>query len=297
MIGASLERAAPHGQGSTAIPVESYLLEEVRSLSALLAGVEVVVDCEPAGVALLPARGRRLVRCTRHLLKSVLRAGGVREIDLTVRADARSGSPMLFLSVRAIGDEAQPGVADTAREAAPHRRQRLAFESKRAMLLSRRDGAEQRLTLALEMPFEIFPDPQWPARPGSRVLVADDNSRVRRVARRMLERRGFEVAEAPGAIALLAELDPHRSSARPDWLLVDEGWLRPADARGRGLISAVEATMPADRVVVLSNRASGATARHLRIAKPFGGAELQFSLAAGSPERKLEAEVPYSLSL
>jgi CheY-like chemotaxis protein len=296
-MGTVLQRDAPLDQESKAIPVESYLLQEVRSLSALLAGVEVVVDCEPPGVALIPARARRLVRCSRHLMKSVLRAGGVREIDLTVRADARSGSPMIFLSVRAIGNEADPGVSGPARDAASHRRQRLTHDSKRAMLLSRRDGGEQRLTLALELPFEILPDPQSPAPPGSRVLVADDNSRVRRVARRMLERRGFEVAEAPGAIALLAELDPHRPSARPDWLLVDEGWLRPADARGRGLMSAVEAAMPADRVVVLSNRTSVAATRHPRVAKPFGGAELQFSLVAMSPERKLEAEVPYSLSL
>ena len=56
MIGVGLEREAPHDQGSTAIPVESYLLEEVRSLSALLAGVEVVVDCEPLTVMLVKNR-------------------------------------------------------------------------------------------------------------------------------------------------------------------------------------------------------------------------------------------------
>lgn len=277
--------------------VEPRLLELVRGLPEAADGVEIVVDCEPPGLAVTPARAERLERCCRNLLASALLGAGAREIDLCLRADLEGGAPVIYVSMRRIAAEAEAPAGAGPRRFV-HSERHLLRDSDNAILLARRDGAERRLTLALDMPFEIVAEPPSPAALATRVLVADDNPRVRRVARRLLERRGFEVAEANGAVALLAELDPQRRAAPPDWVLIDEGWLRPEDHNGRGLLPAVEAAMPAGRVVLLSDRRGRWIGGHRRLAKPFGGEELQTSLGAGSPpERNVAAEMPYSLSL
>lgn len=266
------------GDGAPTL-VEPGLVAELRIATADRAGLEAVVDCAPVGLALSPDRARRLARCARHLLREAVAGTGAREVDLTVRAERRAGAPVVYVSVRTV-DETEPSPAGRRRDLARREpRRQLVQEKGSALLLARCEGRERRLTLALEMPFEVLADREVPGPTAERVLVADDNPRVRRVARRILERCGFSVAEVPGAIALLAELDPHRAMAPPDWLLVDEGWLKPVDAAGRGLLPALEATMPAERVVVLSSRCAAESAGRRCVAKPFGGAELQSTLA------------------
>jgi CheY-like chemotaxis protein len=285
------------GRLPAAVRVEPRLVELVDALPAAVDGVEIVVDCEPPRLAFAPERVERLARCARRLLDSALAGAEARQIDLCVRADYRGEAPMIYLSLRMVAADghARRGAVTPGR--ARHERS-LVRGSGKAILLSRREGDESRLTLALEMPFEVEAELPRTTVLATRVLVADDNARVRKVARRLLERRGFEVAEATGAIALLAELDPQRAGPAPDWVLVDEGWLRPADGAGRGLLTAIEAAVPVDRIVLLSGRRCRFGSRHRRLAKPFGDDQIQASLDDGSvPARNVEAERPYSLSL
>lgn len=297
MICPQLPRLEYEAISATSVCVEPRLLDLVRALPAAGDGVEVVVDCEPPGLAVGSAEIGTLERCCRLLLDSALAGAPAREVDLSVRADRRGEAPMICLSMRKIlADAGAPEAGDEGRIA--QRELDLVQGGTRAILVARRVGLEKRLSVALAMPFETLAEPAPTLGTPTRVLVADDSAQVRRVVRRLLERRGFEVAEAAGAVDLLAALDPLRCAVAPDVVLVDEDWLRPDPATGSALANAVEAVVPAERVVRLSNRRAQRTGAARRLVKPLGGDELQASLGAGSPPaRKAEAEIPYSLSL
>lgn len=278
-----------------AVCVEALLLELARALPDHADGVEILVDCEPRRLAVSVDGAGQIEACCRHLLASALTGARAREIDLSVRADLRGETPMIYLSMRKI--LAATGECDSAIGPRVHSELHRGGAATRAVLLARRDGRENRFTVALEIPFAVHPEPAPSVGPPVRVLVSDANPRARRVLRRQLERRGFEVAEAGRAIEVIAAIDPLAGPEPPDWVLIDEGLLRSADA-GRGLLAAVEAVVPAERIRLLSNRRARRAGGARCLAKPVGSEDLQLSPAVVSvPDRNAAAERPYSLSL
>src|SRR3954463_5825192 len=85
-----------------------------------------------------------------------------------------------------------------------------------------------------------------------RVLIADDSPYFRRAARRLLERRGYEVvgevASADAAVEAVACLEP-------DAVLLDV--LLP-DGSGFGVCATITATEPAPAVLLMSTEDFGA---------------------------------------
>jgi CheY-like chemotaxis protein len=122
-----------------------------------------------------------------------------------------------------------------------------------------------------------------PARARPLVLVADDDATVCTVARRLLERGGYDVDVVQSGRDALMRL---REGIRPDFLIAD---LRMADGSGGWLVSQVGYEFPdlLSRTVVITGDAAGAAAAHLSarwrlplLAKPMTGAELVGALAA-----------------
>ena len=114
-------------------------------------------------------------------------------------------------------------------------------------------------------------------------LVVDDDAPMRAMARHVLEKRGYEVAEADGG---REAMDALRRGPLPDLLITD---LKMADGSGGWLVSQVGYEFPAlvARTVVITGAASGAAAAHVStrwrcpvLAKPFTGEELIGALKA-----------------
>jgi CheY-like chemotaxis protein len=141
------------------------------------------------------------------------------------------------------------------------------------------------------MPAELTPPPdakQPPSEGGSGgrrhplALVADDDAPMRAMARHVLEKHGYEVAEADGGREAMEQL---RRGPLPDLLITD---LKMADGSGGWLVSQVGYEFPAlvARTVVITGAASGAAAAHVAarwqcpvVAKPFTETDLLEAIA------------------
>jgi CheY-like chemotaxis protein len=140
------------------------------------------------------------------------------------------------------------------------------------------------------MPAERTPPPE-PNPPPSRrtagqkppqALVVDDDAPMRAMARHVLEKQGYEVAEAEGGREAMVKL---RGGPLPDLLVTD---LKMADGSGGWLVSQVGYEFPAlaARTVVITGAASGAAAAHVAarwacpvVAKPFTDSDLLAAIA------------------
>lgn len=121
----------------------------------------------------------------------------------------------------------------------------------------------------------------------ARILVVDDDSRIREVVTRMLIHAGHEVAAAENAVAALRLW--HEQAA--DLVLTD---LRLPDRSGFALIHELRTLSPSLPVVVASGdtgqspeqlREAEQEGRVLVLKKPFRGAELLSMIATGlAPE-------------
>ena len=78
-----------------------------------------------------------------------------------------------------------------------------------------------------------------------RVLVVDDEEIFRRLVRRYLEVRNFEVDDAPNGIAALERLEARSY----DWVVTDN---KMPDLTGISLLFVIKKAWPALRVVLLS---------------------------------------------
>src|SRR3981081_3194942 len=92
------------------------------------------------------------------------------------------------------------------------------------------------------------PSPRTTADPNS-VLVVDDEPTVRMVARLMLERTGYAVAEAGAAAAALAQV---RTAARPFVLVLMDVTL--PDRPGTELVPELRSLAPESRVILTSGK-------------------------------------------
>ncbi len=299
------EIAVAPGPEIDAIQVESLLVELCRSRALAFGGAEVVVDCEPPTLALAGADVPKLRRCAALMLDSAVAGPEVSEIVVSARAAGTEERPLLMVAVRTAASGRGSDADSPFRDPEELALARLLVErTGGTLLISHLAAAERRLTLGLEVQ-ALHTTPVPLARPfgrPARVVVADDNPRVRRVARRLLERDGFEVVEAPGALALVAHLDPEESNGRPpEWVLVDEQWFSQATDGGAGLRSLIESVVPASRVVLLAPL--GAEAEdpfpgYRRASKPLGRGVLQEALESdsGAPSRNVDADSPNSFN-
>lgn len=98
----------------------------------------------------------------------------------------------------------------------------------------------------MSIPDLVPATPQPPAHPALRVLIVDDSRPFRRVARELLEHRGYVVAaEASSASSAIRAVE----ACRPDAALVDIGL---PDANGAELAAFLAARYPAIRVLLTS---------------------------------------------
>ncbi len=118
-------------------------------------------------------------------------------------------------------------------------------------------------------------EPMGSARPGERVLLADDDELVRRVTARMLQRMGWQVDEAGDGFAALERLvnAPAAYSAAIFDLRMPR--LGGQEAAQRAL--AIDPNLP---VLFISGYADGAPSRSDILQKPFNGPELGRRLRA-----------------
>jgi hypothetical protein len=297
--------AAPPLADAAVVPVESLLIELCRSRALAFGAAEVVVDCEPPTLAVAFGDVPRLRRCVALMLDSAIAGPGISELVVSARAAGSDARPLLMIGVRTASAPDGAGGESAFRDPEELRLARLLVErTGGTLLISNLAASERRLTLGLEVqaladvPAARAPSPLRPAR----VVLADDSPRTRRVARRLLEREGFDVVEAPGALALVAHLDPEESNGLPpEWVLVDEEWFTRAGDGGAGLRSLVESVVPASRVVLLAPLGAEAApelSAYRRASKPLGRGVLQEALdsESGTPSRNVEAERPNSLS-
>lgn len=285
------------------VPVERLLVDACRRRAAGLVGVEVSVNCEAAGLRALDDDLGKLTRSVDLLFEAALGRSKPAELHVAARAAGTEEAPLLVVSIRC---RTWPSDADAPDNSAEDLElaSRFAERTGGTMLLSQATVGERRLTVGLEVRW-LVACPGRPARTealAQRVLVADDNATTRRTARRLLERYGFQVSEAPGPLALLSHLDPEETRGRgPDWVLLDEDWLRRGDD-GEGLRAAIEAIVPTERLVMLGGCGAAAplaASGLARLTKPFDPAALQDLLesAPAAPSRKPTADNPYCLSL
>jgi PAS domain S-box-containing protein len=121
------------------------------------------------------------------------------------------------------------------------------------------------------------------------VLVVDDEADVREVARRILERDGYRVIEAPGGLEALAAVAD--AAVEVDVLLTD--MVMPG-LHGRDLIARFQAARPGVPVVCMTGYAGegddpGAFAEDLLalVTKPFSGEVLRRTVATAVARRNL----------
>ncbi len=154
-------------------------------------------------------------------------------------------------------------------------------------------GATFRVVLPRAAP-EAGPPASTAAAPGRRVLLVEDDEVVRRVARRALERRGFEVLDAgSGAEAFaLADRDPG-----PIHVLVSDVVLPRLN--GFEVASRLRAARPGLRVVYVSGYGEAVLSRHgaleadlILLRKPFTpgdlAAKVEEALARPAPSARRE---------
>lgn len=80
----------------------------------------------------------------------------------------------------------------------------------------------------------------------NRILIADDNARIRQVLRDLVQGLATEVYEARDGAEAMAVYAMHR----PDWVLMDIR-MKPMD--GLRATRAIKAQFPAARIVIVSN--------------------------------------------
>jgi two-component system, cell cycle sensor histidine kinase and response regulator CckA len=137
-----------------------------------------------------------------------------------------------------------------------------------AIFLPALDGEDARATDA--------PAPAPPPRPGTTVLLVEDEDGVRGLARRILERHGYTVLEAADGRAALALVDTY--AGRIDLVLTDV--VMPA-MTGRELAQAVVERTPQTKVLFMSGYTDDVLLRRgvlhpevVVVQKPFTAGEL-----------------------
>jgi CheY-like chemotaxis protein len=299
---ATLEAPRSASPAGVWVPVERLLVEACRRRAAALVGVEVSIDCEAPGLRALDDDLGKLTRSVDLLFEAALGRSKPAELHVAARAAGSEDSPLLVVSIRSRAWPSEADAPDTGAEDL-ELASRFAERTGGTMLLSQSTLGERRLTVGLEVRW-LVACPGRPSRPEAltqRVVVADDNAPNRRIARRQLERLGFQVYEAPGPLALLAHLDPDETCGiAPDWVLLDEDWLRRGDD-GEGLRAAIEAIVPPERLVILGGCGAAAplaAAGLARITKPFDPTALQEILEspAAWSVRKPAGDSPYSFN-
>ncbi len=105
----------------------------------------------------------------------------------------------------------------------------------------------------------------------SRALVVDDNPSVRKLAGRLLSQASFKIMEAENAVNALASI---QSGQVPDLVVTDI--LMPGRLNGLDLVEALESSVPAVPIVVITASQKAAAEararfgkRHLVLEKPF----------------------------
>lgn len=273
------------------VPLDQVLVDASRSLSGLARATEIVVDCSPARLRIDPLVEPTVRRCVSLLIEGAL-ASDPSPAELDVLATASGGweSPKLLLSVRALALRSEHRSESVCVGLPrPTRITRIGAKPEIGTLLVTHCGSlESRFSLGLEVSARV--PRRWPARVpeahDATVLLADDNPRARRACRRALEAEGYVVREAAGPVELVARLDPGETGGTPPaWLLVDGSWVCGGELARPGLREVIEASMPADRVVLLGaedSPSAGWIAAWRALPRPFAGSEL---LSVVSPSR------------
>ncbi len=285
-------------------PVEDLLVELCRRRGAALAGVEVIVDCDPPGLLIAAEDVRKLNGSLALLVDSALAGPELAEVDISARPAGSEEAPLLMVSIRAVARGEEEGSPVPLRDPEELALTRLLVErTGGTLLMAQREGGVRRLTLGLGVRWKQGrPVLRLAGGRSLRAVIADDSAMLRRVARRLLERRGYDVVEAPGTSALIAHLDAEGGEGRrPDVVLVDRGWIDQAADGGVGLVEAIEKTVSARRVVLLEPAGSperSPVEGFRGLDKPFGLAALQEVLDPEGDDgsRNDEAERPNSLS-
>lgn len=274
------------------VPLDRVLVDASRSLSGLARTTEIVVDCSPARLRIDSVVEPTVRRCVSLLIEGAL-ASDPSPAELDVLATVNGGweSPRLLLSVRALALRSEHRWEPIC-VGLPHptRITRIGAKPEIGTLLVTRCGSlESRFSLGLEVAARV--PRQWPARvpdaPDVTVLLADDNPRARRACRRTLEAEGYVVREAARPLELVAQLDPDETGGTPPaWLLVDGAWVCGGELARPGIREVIEASMPADRVVLLGaedSTSAGWIEAWRALPRPFAGSELLSVVSPSGP--------------
>lgn len=151
-------------------------------------------------------------------------------------------------------------------------------------------GAGARVTLLLPASERSLIEPgvlrdaaRGPASGGT-ILVVDDEPSLRRVARRILERSGYEVLEAAGVAEALEVANEARGAV--SLALID---LRLADGSGSDLAARITGRWPRTRVVFVSGYSGEVDTGQLRgelVAKPYRSEDLLDAIERGLGSRR-----------
>ncbi len=287
--------------------VDEILVGVCRAVAEELADVEVVVDCDPARLEIRVEDVGRFARCASLLLDAARAGRSPAEIDVSAQVAGTIDAPLLLFSVRTLAvDSSRLEEPAAWAESGPVRIARI--NTQRApgtLLVSHRNSSESRFSLGLEIATSLASRAETASiQPlEAKILIADDNSRGRRACRRLLEAEGYTVLEATRPLELVAQLDPDETmGVPPAWLLIDGDWVGSGRRSRVGLVDLVEASLPADRILLLGGaggREPAGPEAWGSLAKPFTAAELLERIRLTSPQcylRNAEAEMPYSLS-